>query len=469
MLDEARIHLLLEAYIDQTLSADERVELEMLLESSDEARRMFWERLRQHAAAREWAFRSSAERMVTGTGSTKRKVIAFSKGRWIAAATGIAAVIMLLLASGVFDRPPSQTAGEDLKKPVALLALAADADWEGVTLSSGSPMYAGDFRLLRGTARIDFLSGAQMTVRAPAEVGLVDEMKAELHSGIVRVFAPPAATGFTIVAEDLIAVDRGTEFGMMEDPNHGAALHVFTGRVQVADSRKPDHFQEVTGGHAVKSNAGELVYFNADPGLFPGSGDLADEMRREQAKRHSGWLEKSADFHRTRGLVIHYTFDQRVPGDENQVQNMAGSAQPQTNGTVIGSEIVAGRWEGKSACSFSRSTDRVRFVVPGKYDDLTLMAWVRVDRLPNHLNVLLRADEVTLGSPHWQFDSSGRLRFGVLTDEKIHLKPGTDEITDWDVAVSPPLLDSKLGQWVHVASVYDSQRAMIEHFMDGRK
>src|SRR6218665_623248 len=99
MLDETRIDFLLEAYVDQTLSADERAELEVLLEASDEARRMFWEKLHQHAAAREWAFRSSAERMVAGTGTTKRKVIAFPKVRWIAAAAGIAAVIMLLLVS----------------------------------------------------------------------------------------------------------------------------------------------------------------------------------------------------------------------------------------------------------------------------------------------------------------------------------------------------------------------------------
>lgn len=132
-------------------------------------------------------------------------------------------------------------------------------------------------------------------------------------------------------------------------------------------------------------------------------------------------------------------------------------------------EFDAGVEDDKGACAFSRVTDRVRFVAPGPFETLTLMMWTRVDQLPNYFNVPLRADEAVVGTPHWQFDPKGRLRFGYLTGRTEFLRPDTTEPTDWDVAVSPPVLGPNLGRWIHVATVYDARRAVIEHYVNGEQ
>src|SRR5262249_29015574 len=62
---------------------------------------------------------------------------------------------------------------------------------------------------------------------------------------------------------------------------------------------------------------------------------------------------------------------------------------------------------------FKRVGDRVRFHVPGEFDSLTLLAWVRVDALPNVNNALMLSDGWKEGEMHWQIGSSGKVILGV--------------------------------------------------------
>ncbi len=481
MLDEARLEHLVDSYIDQTLDPAEREELELILMSSEQARQDFWGRVHLHAAAREWALGRVATGMVDATVnrsvSERRKRIRNWSAGIAAAAASVAAVLWLgsrpgpapTADAGKPQPPTSSPASKSLSGPVAVLALSADAGWVGSTPAPGAPLAPGLLKLVRGNVRIDFLSGAQMTVRAPSEVELVTEMRAKLRSGNIHVFAPPAAEGFTVESGELIAVDRGTEFGMTGAAGHAPTLHVLDGKVDVAKSDAPSEFKEIRGGSAVSLSGRDWSFFPAEPGLFHGTRDLAGEADDEQARRLMEWEEAARELSVRPDTVIHFPFLKPDTGRGTVVANTAAHAVAGTEGTIVGAERVAGRWVGKGACNFTRSTDRVRFVAPGDYASLTLMAWVRVDRLPNGFNVLLRADRVVVGTPHWQFDSLGRLRFGFNTASGDFFRPDTTEKTSWDVAVSPPLLDGRLGEWIHVATVYDSRRAVLEHFMNGEK
>lgn len=481
MFDEARLKQLVDAYIDQTLEPAEREELELVLMSSEQARRDFWERVHLHAAAREWALGRVATGMVDATvnraiSGRRRRIRNWSAGI-AAAAASVAAVLWLgsrpgpavTAGTGQPSPPGAATPSKPTSAPVAVLALSADAGWVGGTPAPGAPLSPGLLRLVKGNVRIDFLSGAQMTIRAPSEVELVTEMHARLHSGNIHVFAPPAAEGFTVESGELIAVDRGTEFGMTGAAGHAPTLHVLDGKVDVAKSDAPSEFKEIRGGSAVSLSGRDWSFFPAEPALFQGTRELAGEADHEQARRLREWEVAAREFSARQDVVIHFPFLKPDSGRSTVVANTAAHAAAGTEGTIVGAEWVGGRWVGKGACNFSRSTDRVRFVAPGEYASLTLMAWVRVDRLPNGFNVLLRADRVVVGTPHWQFDSLGRLRFGFNTAINDFLRPDTTEKTAWDVAVSPPLLDGRLGEWIHVATVYDSRRAVLEHFMDGEK
>lgn len=474
MLDEARLKQLVDAYLDQTLEPAEREELELIMMSSEQARQEFWGLVHLHATAREWAIRQTATGMVDATAQCvpfdrKQRIRNWSMGIAAAAALAVGGIWLGTRPSPEIPGEFPLTKVDPVAYPVAVLALAADAEWIGSTPAPGSPLLPGMLKLAKGNVRIDFLSGAQMTLQAPAEVELVTEMRARLRDGHIHVYAPPAAEGFTVESGDMIAVDRGTEFGMTRSASQLASLHVLDGRVDVAKSDAPHDFQEIRRGSAVSLQNRRWNYFPAEPTLFQGSNDLAGEADNEQTRRLMAWDTAAREFSTKPGVVIHLPFRKPRSGRETSITNTAAHAPEGTDGTIIGAEWVSGRWADKGACNFSRSTDRVRFVAPGEFASLTLMAWVRVDRLPNDFNVLLRADQAVEGTPHWQFDPLGRLRFGYFTGKSDFFRPDTTDKTPWDVAVSPPLLEDRLGQWIHVATVYDSKRAVLEHFLNGAK
>ena len=55
----------------------------------------------------------------------------------------------------------------------------------------------------------------------------------------------------------------------------------------------------------------------------------------------------------------------------------------------MGCSWATGRWPDKQGLEFRQVSDRVRLHIPGEFEAMTLMAWVRVDALPNKFNSLL--------------------------------------------------------------------------------
>jgi hypothetical protein len=63
---------------------------------------------------------------------------------------------------------------------------------------------------------------------------------------------------------------------------------------------------------------------------------------------------------------------------------------------------VTGRWPGRHGLELKRVSDRVRLHVPGTFSSVTLLAWARVEALPNVNNALFMTDGWDAGGLHWQ-------------------------------------------------------------------
>src|SRR5439155_536546 len=87
--------------------------------------------------------------------------------------------------------------------------------------------------------------------------------------------------------------------------------------------------------------------------------------------------------------------------------------EPGRDGAIVGCNWGPGRWPGKHALEFKGVSDRVRLQVPGAFDSITLVAWVRVDGLPNGNNSLLMCDGWDEGGMPWQIGEDGKLILGV--------------------------------------------------------
>src|SRR5262249_32703502 len=106
-----------------------------------------------------------------------------------------------------------------------------------------------------------------------------------------------------------------------------------------------------------------------------------------------------------------------------------------------------------------RVSDRVRFNVPGEFDALTLMAWVRVDAVPNRYNSLMMTDGWNEAAPHWHISDSGKVELGV---QGRNQKGGVHYLTPQ--VITP----DRLGEWVHLAVVYDRAERKVTHYADGQ-
>ncbi len=112
-------------------------------------------------------------------------------------------------------------------------------------------------------------------------------------------------------------------------------------------------------------------------------------------------------------------------------------------------------------------SDRVRLFLPGSTRQVTFMAWVKIDALPRRLAALWRVEDERPGCPHLNIDDKGRFRLGIYGNEAEFRNPDSQQLANWDIAVSEPCLKGKEGTWVHLAAVYDSSNGMARLYCDG--
>jgi hypothetical protein len=273
---------------------------------------------------------------------------------------------------------------------------------------------------------------------------------------------PPQAQGFTIGTPKLELVDRGTEFGLQVDAGNKTEVHVFQGKVELYEprsSRQNAATQELTTGQGVRLDGrGPLLPIKSDPEAFRTAQQLEALLAEEARRRHGAWQKASEAIRRDPALVVYYTFETEADKGRTLL-DQAGALKPH-DGVIVGCQWSAGRWPGKKGLEFKQVSDRVRFHVPGEFESLTLLAWVRVDALPNGNNSLMMSDGWEPGGCHWQIGENGMLILGVQQRPKGHgghyHAPGV-------------FTPDRLGQWVQLAVVYDREAGRVTHYVDGRQ
>ena len=470
MFDEERFRTLLNDYFDELLEGENRLSFERMLQSTARARELFWEAANHHALSREWALSSlgtDLANVVIGREESKarwKRMLVWTSG---AAAAAVALVTFLSVNRDEHEVPPVVVIEQ--KQPVALLAVSSEANWgkDGEARLVGDALAPGALNLGSGTVRIDLYSGARVWLRGPAEVQLVSAGELRLLKGTLMAEVPPAAEGFQVVSGDTVVTDYGTEFGMIAS-EHGKEVHVFRGAVEVKSLSDPQFKKELVGGRGLKLENEQWKDMVADDSEFPNPEVISRGLAGEQEARFSDWQVATANFSKRPNLLVHYLFSPN--GSEGRIPNLVPNSPPTSDGILIGGEWSLGRWERKTALSFNGESDRVRLVLPGQYEALTFLVWMRLDALPNHLAAIWRAEDLKPGCVRWNVDSLGRLRMGVYTGRKEFSSPSThSDLTEWDLAVSKPRMDRELGRWVHLAGVYDSKNQVTEIWLNGEK
>lgn len=339
-----------------------------------------------------------------------------------------------------------ESAQDSPVRGVAWLSRAVDMEWlegeEGRLV--GAVLEPGVLRLKSGAALLEFFSGARVVVEGPAELQLVSAHEGFLHSGRISAHVPPPARGFTVRTADFAVVDRGTEFGIAIASDAGAAtseVHVFAGLVEVQTETAT---QNLGTGKAVRFGGKEAVELPSDQSAFLLEKELEARASAAEQTRFDDWDAARRRLQADSAIVLHEAMVNRTI----------------EQGTVVGCEWTKGRWPQKSALRFSRSADRWRFDVDRPLQQVTLLAWVRIDALSVGMTVLMAVERASEGSLNWLITERGELRLEVGRDLGRRL-------LDWEAVNSQAVVTrDRFGEWRLLATTFDGLR--IRHFIDGQ-
>lgn len=448
------IEELLADWEEGTLTPEGVAELKRRLEAPEARRELVDEWLLREAIY--GAVRTNSPQPVAAAPQRMRRIVV------LALAAGIALIIGL----GVFfqvrqpavNSPPPMAAvpQESTSTAVAVLTSAVEVRWSDSATPRrvGEALEPGWLKLDAGIARIEFFSGARVMIEGPAELRLISPAEAFCASGRLSADVPPQAQGFRIGTPQASVVDLGTSFGITVGSG-GSEVHVFKGEVQVnKDAAQP---QGLTEGQALAiQTGGGQRQLPANPAAFASAEDIERRTIDAQRLRQQRWQAAVAQLQSDPALLIWYDFESG--GADRTMHNLAPNAAPATNGAIIGCGWTGGRWPGKRALDFRNLSDRIRLTVPGSHRSITLAAWVRVHGLDRTYNSLFMSDAFNPGAVHWQITSGGKVRLGIA-----------NSTTPWQADYDSPMIftPQRLGQWVHLAVVYDAEGRRVSHFVDG--
>lgn len=411
-----------------------------------------------------------SSRQVTGAqgsdakGSIVKRPAASKKWRLLVVAAAIAATVMFFIAMPSWKRLPPSVAPITRFAPVddsiAMVVQTSNDVWVN-RVEPPFLLSPGRLQLESGLAELRIYNGVTLYLEGPVDLDLVSLDSARLRRGKLRANVPDQAEGFTVVTDEVRLVDRGTEFAISAGEDGLSQVHVFDGLVDLYPSGEAPPVE--ANKRAV--NEGESVEIDSSFSSREANLNLADfpspaAIDQSVASRFESWRAWSAEFATRPDLLLYYNFEEfgEKPNGRNTVVDQ--SQFKSINATVVGSELLKGRWPQKKAYGFYRSADRLRVNIPGRWPKLTLACWVRVDELRGVNQALLLTDTFEEWQPHWQISKEGTLKLGIGQE--------TVEASRRLRSPSTPLEDlGAIGRWMHLATVYNSSNNTVSHYVNG--
>jgi hypothetical protein len=465
-VNDPRLSSLVERYFDREASADEVAELQVLLRENAEAREHFWKVAEWHALFRQWgeqewgreAAKSQRRVVPMPTVSrpaprshepvwvkTHRKAVRFPVAQWAVGVAAAAAVVLFLTLP---------------RGPVATLDQVAEVTWKSGKFEPNGRLKPGPFQLEQGAAVIAFDRGARVVVEGPAKFELRDNNSMILRSGKARAHVPESAHGFKLQTPRFTAVDLGTEFGCDVSTDGVGELHVFEGKVDLRAGVGPKSSVRLSENQAMRVEGEVSTPLAARPLAFLSEAEMAGRQFRESGDFLGAWRMAGRQLDEHPATLLHLDFEE-TPGAE--IPNKSKRAPLGSNAKAIAGSPAEGRWPGKGARTFQSPGDRLEFSLPGQYESLTLLAWVRVDRIHGEKNSLVMGHSSQTGEVHWYLYGNGALGVGVLS--QMEDVPG-----NWRNFHSEPVVSgSDPGAWVFVATVLDGATGIATHYFNGNR
>ncbi|MEQ8784833.1 MAG: hypothetical protein RIC55_00980 [Pirellulaceae bacterium] len=274
--DRKELHELLAVLVDGSPTGPEQQRLAELLDDA-EGRRIYLEYFDLHAELSLASRRAvhlpgtaAAEELRSPAHESETATARRPASRWPRMAVALSGLALALLVVVVWLATSGGQPNTEVR-PLARIAEADGARWSpesSAVLASGR-LQAGVLQLERGRAKIAMDCGAELTLRGPVRLELLDAKAVRLLSGAVTVDAPDSAVGFRVLTLTADVVDLGTEFNVAVEADGATEVHVARG-VVVARSTGSEAVVPILHGEAgrIDVEQGDIVSTRFDATRF---------------------------------------------------------------------------------------------------------------------------------------------------------------------------------------------------------
>ncbi|MBI1348180.1 hypothetical protein GC163_18045 [bacterium] len=308
-------------------------------------------------------------------------------------------------------------------------------------LPGGTELRSEWIEIAGGTVELLTATSARVVIEAPATFRFDSPMRLNLVRGRLAADIPPSARKFTVVTPSGEAVDLGTKFGVDVPQRAEAEIHVFQGEV-IAQASNGGQRKNLHSGEAfrLKSGAGSTRNLRSAAFIRP------EEVRPLHAALSAGQPLKAE------------TELGRLREDPSFVAILDFESPELPEGMF---DSVQGRWPGSRAAEFNQATDYLRITLPqvGRWTQLTMAAWVRLNQLedtPHSLLLATNAKGEIKHSLQWTIDREGVPQL-LLSGTPVRSKAVATRETP----------ESEQDRWIHLAAVYDAEHGRASLFVNG--
>lgn len=315
-------------------------------------------------------------------------------------------------------------------------------------LANGTELRDKPHQINAGMVQLVTARGARVVIEAPALFQFESANRLRLTRGRLSADVPPSAKGFTVVTPSGEAVDLGTRFGVDVPVDGTAEIHVFQGEV-IAKASGSTASDNLYTGEAMTLAAGTNTARDLRSSAFIQPDEMSELAAGHVTGRQTQAEASIAAIRNDPALIalLDFEADKVHPGVFRMAQ---------------------GRWPGSRAPEFVSVGDHMKLNVgeDREWSQLTLAAWVRLDRLGSPYQSLLHTDGWDQNKPgqvHWMVTKQTTMRLAL---DGNTLAPGSDELEDFPDSRTPVLPEQ--GRWVHLVTVYDAEARTVRFYLNGK-
>ena len=233
------IESLIDAVIDGRCGEADRRRFETLVRDDPWIRRAYLDQMHMHALL-EWRH-GQVESAVGRPRMELVRSLLRRPRRW-----GLAAI--LLIGVGLVALAPRSWRPRSGAEAIGTLLEARNVVWArgAAPLAVSQRFGPGWIHTVSGTLRLAFDSGAQVTLKGPADLQVLSGMRLRAARGRITARVEGGAKGFAVETHNTLVVDQGTEFGVEVDGLGRTGVVVFEGLVDLLSMAAAEDPQAVT-------------------------------------------------------------------------------------------------------------------------------------------------------------------------------------------------------------------------------